>query len=108
MNKATEQFTAGEATYPAGSYVVSLAQPAKRMIRTLLDVDVPMEAEFLKIQEARRKRKLPDEIYDIAGWSLPLLYNVECIERNEVSTGAFEDVKAGMKLAGSVTGNQPG
>jgi len=65
--------------YPDGSYVVSTAQPAKRLIRVLLDRQIDMEADFLKEQERRRARKLGDEIYDVTAWSLPLLYNVECV-----------------------------
>jgi hypothetical protein len=65
--------------YPDGSYVVSLAQPAKRYIRVLLDKQIDMEADFLKEQERRRARKLGDEIYDVTAWSLPLLYNVESV-----------------------------
>ncbi|MFN0104538.1 MAG: M14 family zinc carboxypeptidase [Bryobacteraceae bacterium] len=65
--------------YPDGSYVISLAQPAKRLIRVLLDRQVAMDPGFLKEQERRRAKKLGDEIYDITAWSLPLLYNLECI-----------------------------
>jgi hypothetical protein len=65
--------------FPDGSYVISLAQPAKRLIRVLLDPQVNMDPEFLKEQERRRAKKLGDEIYDVTAWSLPLLYNVECV-----------------------------
>ena len=91
--------TAAFGSYPAGSYVIPLAQPAKRLIRTLLDADVPMEAKFLEEQERRRKKKLPDEIYDVTAWSLPLLYNVECIPAPADSQGQFEDFKAAPKPA---------
>jgi hypothetical protein len=106
VKRATSSFKAGDAEMPAGSYVISTAQPSKRFIRTLLDADVSMEPEFLKEQEARRRRKLPDEIYDVTGWSLPMLYNVECIERSETSTGTFEDVKPGASLPGKVNGGK--
>jgi len=79
--------------YPAGSYVISLAQPAKRMIRVLLDPVVPMDDAFMKEQERLRKKKLEDEIYDVTAWSLPLLYNVEVIASGEVSRGNFESVR---------------
>ncbi len=92
--------TAAFASYPAGSYVIPLAQPAKRLIRTLLDVDIPLEQKFMEEQERRRKKKLPDEIYDVTAWSLPLLYNVECIAAPATSTGQFEEFKAVPKPAG--------
>jgi len=65
--------------FPDGSYVVSTAQPLKRLIRVLLDKDVSMEPEFLKEQERRRSKKLGDEIYDVTAWSLPLMHNVEAV-----------------------------
>ena len=95
IKRATSAFN----SYPAGTYVIPLAQPAKRLIRTLLDADVPMEAKFLEEQERRRKKKLPGEIYDVTAWSLPLLYNVECIPAPADSQGQFEDFKGAPKPA---------
>jgi hypothetical protein len=69
----------GGQEYPEGSYLIPLAQPRKRYVRSLLDKDVPLTKEFAAEQERRRKKHLPDEIYDVTGWSLPLLYNVECV-----------------------------
>ena len=90
VKRARAAFKNGGKEYPAASYVVSLAQPRKRIVRALLDPDNPMEQDFLKEQERRRKRKLPDEIYDVTGWSLPLLYNVESVAAAEASQGDFE------------------
>ena len=90
--------------FPAGSYFIRLNQPQKRMIRTLLDPQVGMEKEFLAEQERRRKKRLPDEIYDVTAWALPLLYNVESIARDTVTDGAMELVQAGRAAPGSVTG----
>jgi len=79
VKRATAGLDVDGKRIPAGSYAVALAQPSKRLIRVLLDRQVPLEEKFLKEQERRRARKLPDEIYDVTGWSLPLLYNVEMI-----------------------------
>lgn len=83
---ASSPFKAGGQEYPAGSYVVSCAQPAKRLIRSILDKNTPLDSEFLKRQESRRKRNLPDELYDITAWSLPLAFNVEAIPNGADST----------------------
>ncbi len=61
-----------------GSYVVPLAQPAGRLVRNLLDPRVAMDEAFVKEQDRRRKKRLPDQIYDVTAWSLPLLFDVEC------------------------------
>ena len=88
---------------PRLSYVVSLwpsrASAWCALCSTLIS---PMEQDFLKEQERRRKRKLPDEIYDVTGWSLPLLYNVESVAAAEASQGDFEILKAGPPPAGKV------
>ena len=62
---------------PAGSYVIPLAQPAKRFIRNLLDQNVPMENSFLDEQERRRSKQMGDQIYDVTAWSLPMMLDVK-------------------------------
>ncbi|MFQ5348732.1 MAG: M14 metallopeptidase family protein, partial [Rhodothalassiaceae bacterium] len=76
VGRATADFRACGTRYPAGSYVIDAAQPEKRRLAVLLEPDVEMEKSFVATQEARRKRGLPDEIYDITAWSLPYLFNV--------------------------------
>jgi len=75
--RATRDFRAGGNSYEAGSYVINAAQPAKRLVRVLLDAQVPMDDAFIQEQEARRQRNLPDQIYDVTAWSLPLMFNVD-------------------------------
>jgi hypothetical protein len=86
VRQAAAAFKNGGKDFPAGAYLISSAQPRKRFLRAVLDPQVSMEADFVKEQERRRKKKLGDEIYDVTGWSLPLLYNVECIAAGELST----------------------
>ncbi len=93
MKRAAAAFKAAGREFPAGSYVVPLAQPAKRLIRVLLDPQVAMEDTFVKEQERLRRKKLPDEIYDVTAWSLPLSFNVECVGAPEPAQGSFEAVK---------------
>ncbi len=90
VQRATAAFRVGGTEYPAGSYVISLAQPAKRLIRTLLDPQVGMEETFLKDEEARRKRRLSSEIYDVTAWSLPLQFGVELVAANARTTANLE------------------
>ncbi|RMD87482.1 MAG: peptidase [Alphaproteobacteria bacterium] len=76
VGRATADFRACGTRYAAGSYVIDAAQPEKRRLAVLLEPDVEMDARFVAAQEERRKRGLPDEIYDITAWSLPYLFNV--------------------------------
>ncbi|WP_204602399.1 M14 family metallopeptidase [Paremcibacter congregatus] len=77
--QADKSFKVCGASYPSDSYIINTAQPAKRLIRTLMDEDVSMNPDFLKEQERRRTKDYPAEIYDVTAWSLPLMYNVESI-----------------------------
>ncbi len=104
VKRATAAFSNGSKPYPAGSYVVSLAQPAKRLIRVMMDSQVSMAEEFLKAEEARRKRRQPSEIYDVTAWSLPLQYNIEAATAGTVSEGKFEPVVLGNAPKGIVSG----
>ncbi len=105
VKRATSAFSLSGKQVPAGSYAVSLAQPAKRLIRVLLDRNVPMEEKFLQEQERRRARKLPDEIYDVTGWSLPLLYNVEMLAAAAPVEGSFVSFKHSDSPKGRVLGS---
>jgi hypothetical protein len=79
VRRAEEPVRLGARALPAGTFLVSPAQPAGRLVRNLLDVHVPLDEAFVKEQDRRRKKRLPDEIYDVTAWSLPLAYDVECL-----------------------------
>jgi len=107
VKRAKAPFKNSGREYPAGSYVVAVAQPARRLLRALLDPQVSMEAEFLKAEEHRRKERLPSEMYDVTAWSVPLQYNVASVATQEVSKGDFEPVSAGRSPEGHVDGSAP-
>ena len=89
---------------PAGSYVVDLAQPAKRFIRNMLDRQVSMDDEFLVEQERRRARNLPDQIYDVTAWSLPLQFGVDAVTCSSPSGLATDVVTDEWPRPGVVSG----
>jgi hypothetical protein len=66
----------GKADLPVGTLLISFAQPAGRLARSLLLPDLKLDSEFLARQEKRRNQRYESEIYDVTGWSLPLAYNV--------------------------------
>jgi hypothetical protein len=77
--RSADAVNAAGRTLPAGSYVVPLGQPAGRLVRNLLDRQVDMDSAFVRLQRERRARRLPDQIYDITAWNLPLMWNVASI-----------------------------
>jgi len=106
VDRALQSFNACGNSYDAGSYVIRTDQPAKRFIRTLLDVNVPMEEDFLIEQERRRAENLPDEIYDVTAWSLPLMFNIEADTCNRAPAGDFVRHGTDLVQAGSVIGGE--
>jgi hypothetical protein len=101
VRRAEAAFSNAGKQYPAGSYVISAAQQRKRMIRTLLDPQSEMDPAFVKEQERRRKKNLRDEIYDVTAWSLPMLYNVECVQASEASSGNFAAISGAYQPKGA-------
>jgi hypothetical protein len=104
VKRATAAFTSGGRQFAAGTYVVVMAQPSKRLIRTLMDPDTPMDDKFLKAEEERRKLKKRSEIYDVTAWSLPLMFNVESVAAAAVPESAMEPAKPVRILPGEVRG----
>ena len=58
----------------AGSFHVPVAQPTSRLLRALLDRQVDMDEKFLRRQLERNQLRLPNEIYDVTAWSMPLAF----------------------------------
>lgn len=103
VNQATESFKVCGNNYPAGSYIVDGAQPAQYMVRTLLDERIDMDQPFIDDQEERRANNLPDEIYDVTAWSLPLMFNVDIDACNSVPSVDKIAVDGRLIESGSVT-----
>ncbi len=79
VRRADEAVKLGPRTVAAGAFLVSTAQPSARLVRNLLDVHVDQDDAFVKEQDRLRKLRKPDGIYDVTAWSLPLVFDVECV-----------------------------
>ena len=75
VGRAPGGFAACGRSYPAGSYVVDLAQPQGRLAQVLMDSTIALKPDFLAEQERRRAKALPAELYDVTAWALPTMYN---------------------------------
>lgn len=67
---------AGPRAFPAGTFVIEAAQPAGRLLRALLEPEVPLPESFLRRARAYVERDENPRFYDITAWSLPLLFNL--------------------------------
>jgi len=104
VGRATSAFSACGQSYEAGSYVINTGQPAKRLIRTLMDPDVPLEESFVAEQERRRARNLSDQIYDVTAWSMPLMMNVRADSCNRTISAPVMAAGPELVLPGTVSG----
>ncbi|MEO6212224.1 MAG: M14 family metallopeptidase [Vicinamibacterales bacterium] len=103
VKRAEEPLQAGSVSLPKGTYIVSLAQPAGRLARNLLDPDVKMDEPFLAEQDRRRKARQNDQIYDVTAWSLPLMFDVDVVASDRVSGVRTRDVRADDEMPGLAT-----
>lgn len=84
-------------SYPDGYLAVSQAQPAARLIRSLLDRDTPLPPDFLAEQERRRSVDLPHELYDVTAWSVGPMAGVDVQLCNAAASG--EPLRADAPIA---------
>lgn len=102
-------------TFPAGSYIVPLRQPKKRLIKTLFEADTKMEDVFLKEVEARRQRdgklgidadKEGHGFYDVTAWALPIQYGVDAsFTEDEISIGGLTRITE-VRKEGNINGGK--
>ncbi|HCA76006.1 MAG TPA: peptidase M14, partial [Alteromonas sp.] len=57
-----------------------------------------MDKTFVAEQERRRTNKLRDQIYDVTGWSLPLMFNVDTESCDDAVKAEGEMITADMPL----------
>jgi hypothetical protein len=97
VTQAQSGFSACGKRFESGSFVIDSAQPRGKFVAMTFAKQIDMEKAFLKEQERRRARNLGDQIYDVTGWSLPMMFNVD-----------FSTCGRTVKIAGdSVTADQP-
>ncbi|HZH33764.1 MAG TPA: M14 family zinc carboxypeptidase [Pyrinomonadaceae bacterium] len=72
--------------FPAGSLIIDLAQPNKRLAKALLEPDTPQDRAFVNAQmekyrrnEFRGKSQPKEEygFYDVTAWNLPMAFGVD-------------------------------
>ena len=79
VRRADAAFKVGTKDVAAGAYIVPVAQPSSRLLRNLMETQIPQPDAFVKEQDRRRKKRLDEQIYDVTAWSLPLAFDVEVL-----------------------------
>ena len=104
--KATSYMTKkmGTKTFPEGSYIISLSQPQKILIKALLAPEAPLGEAFIKEEEQRKKNLERSHFYDVTAWSMPLTYDVEAYWTAAKSRVSTEPVHSKPEFIGTVIG----
>jgi hypothetical protein len=95
--------TACGKSYPQGYLAVPQAQPAARLVRSLLDRDTPLPSDFLAEQERRRSVDLPHELYDVTAWAVGPMAGVDVSLCNAALSG--NPLAAEAPIAGKIEGS---
>lgn len=83
----------GGRAMPTGTFVVEVAQPSGRLVRALLDPNVPTPPAFLEVARRFVDRDENPRFYDITAWSLPLLFNVQVFSSDDAGAPAAVGVR---------------
>lgn len=82
----------GKRTFPAGSYVIDLAQPQGRLATALLEPKSTLDSAFVRqvMDRWERNRRRGDdapredyEFYDVTAWALPLVHGLDAAWTDE-------------------------
>jgi len=103
VQQADKAFKACGINYSKGTYYIDTAQPRGRFAKTTFTKQVDMPNDFIKEQERRRARQLNDEIYDVTGWSLPLMFNIDTNACGKSFKVANHNVNSNSPLVGELS-----
>lgn len=81
---------------PAGAVVVELAQPRRRLLRSILEFDPRMTDKFLHEERKQLENREGTKLYDVTAWNLPMAYGLEAYWAEGISEGGD---KAGTPAA---------
>ena len=63
--------------FPAGTLLIAARQPLGRLVQAMLEFDPRMKPQVLADERRDLLRFGESRIYDITGWSIPMLFDVE-------------------------------
>jgi len=87
--------------FPAGTFVVSAAQPASTLATVLLEPHAKLDPAFLAEQVRREQKRRDTEFYDLTAWALPLLFGVEAWRVGDAVPAGLAKVAAGAAASGA-------
>ena len=82
---------AGE-NFPAGTYIVSTAQPSGALARVVLEFDPHLAVDFLKKERKELEKRGETKMYEVSTWSPALAYNLDAYTTNSTIPSSVEPV----------------
>ena len=96
IHRAHQSFTADEKEYPAGTFVILLAQPFRAFVKDLLEVQKHPDPKEMP------PGAMADQPYDTTGWTLPLQMGVQAVTVKEPFEAELSKLSEIPKPAGRV------
>ncbi|MBD3235059.1 MAG: hypothetical protein GF315_15155 [candidate division Zixibacteria bacterium] len=84
-------------TFPAGTYMVSTAQPAGALAKAILEFDPRLDHEFLKKERRGLEKEKDSYMYEASAWSMPLAYGLDAYMTNKsfrVNAARLTEIKS--------------
>ncbi len=88
VHRAKKEFRVGNKVYPAGTYVIFLAQPARAFVKYVLEKTIYPDNEWTRARDGT-----PLKPYDVAAYTIPDYMGVKVESVEEKIEGEFELVK---------------
>jgi len=101
--RAQQPFEASGVTYPAGTFVISLAQPKMGLIRNLLGRTFYPDNEWTRSRDGR-----PQRPYDLATHTMNEFMGVKVVSVDEPINGLFQTLREAVKVKGTVQAGEAG
>jgi hypothetical protein len=101
---------------PAGSFIVPMNQPQKRLAKALLELEPAFTKEFLENERRKKVRaelvgeRPRDGFYDTTAWSLPLLFGIDAYwteDPPDLSKGTLINMAVPAGVVGSALSGEP-
>ncbi|MFH1372360.1 MAG: M14 family metallopeptidase [bacterium] len=103
VQRATGEFIVGKATdiyheeyqshkFPAGTYIVSTAQPNGALAKAVLDFDPHLKLEFLQEERRELEKHGDTRMYEVSAWSTSLAYDMDAYLTTSKFNAATEPV----------------
>ncbi len=119
VQQAKQAFTVGSAVdpyhtshsslqLPAGTYIVSTAQPQGALAKAILEFDPHLKKEFLDDERRELEKNGDTKMYEISTWSVPLMYDLDAYYTNSRVSVATDPVTAVTESPGSLVNPDAG